>query len=178
MEKIEIWDAYNADGTLAGVELVRGEIIPEGLRHAVAEVFVLHQDGTILLMKRDTNKPNYPGYWESGAGGAVLKGENFLDGAIRELEEETGINAINVDLIYKIVTANTIYQGYVCYVNLRKEHITLQQGETIDYKWVDKIEFTKIYRSEKFVSGLRERLKKFVDDDFRVEYNCSFQLGS
>jgi 8-oxo-dGTP pyrophosphatase MutT (NUDIX family) len=178
MEKQEIWDAYNADGTLAGVDLVRGEKIPEGLRHAVAEVFVLHQDGTILLMKRDTNKPNYPGYWESGAGGAVLKGERFLVGAKRELKEETGISAIDFEPIYRVVTDNTIYQGYVCHVDIRKELIKLQQGETIDYKWVNKTEFNEIYKSEVFVSSLRERLNNFVSHDFSIERDCSFQSGS
>jgi len=92
---MELWDAYNIAGTLAGVDLIRGEKIPEGLRHAVAEVFVIHEEGTILMMQRDRNKPNYPGYWESGAGGAVLKGEDFFEGAKRELWEETGIVAQN-----------------------------------------------------------------------------------
>ena len=74
---MELWDAYKSDGTLAGSTLVRGEKIPEGLCHAVSEVFVMHEDGSILLMQRDFNKPNYPGCWESGAGGAVKKGESF-----------------------------------------------------------------------------------------------------
>ena len=51
MEKtVELWDAYNADGTKAGFDLIRGEDIPKGYFHAVAEVFVLHEDGDILLM--------------------------------------------------------------------------------------------------------------------------------
>ena len=88
---MEFWDAYKSDGTLAGCTIVRGETIPEGLCFAVGEVFVMHEDGSILLMQRAKDRPNNPGYWESGASGAILKGESFELGARRELLEETGI---------------------------------------------------------------------------------------
>jgi 8-oxo-dGTP pyrophosphatase MutT (NUDIX family) len=160
--EMELWDAYKADGTLAGSTLVRGEKIPGGLRHAVAEVFVLHKDDSILLMQRDKNKPGYPGYWESGAGGAVLKGENFELGARRELLEETGIIAGELELIYKEVTDNTIFKGYLCRTNVAKDSVQLQEGETIDYKWVTKQEFREIFESEEFVTSLKDRLADFV----------------
>ncbi len=57
----EIWDAYYADTTLAGRDLVRGEPIPEGLHHLVSEILVRHTDGDYLLMQRDPRKPNYGG---------------------------------------------------------------------------------------------------------------------
>ena len=28
---MEIWDGYNKDGTLAGVDIIRGEPIPDGI---------------------------------------------------------------------------------------------------------------------------------------------------
>lgn len=177
MEKKEIWDGYNPDGTLAGIDLVRGEPIPEGLRHGVVEVFVHHEDGTFLLMRRDLNKPNYPGYWESGAGGALLKGEAFLEGAIRELEEETGIVETDLKPIYRIVNGNGIYQGYECTVGIEKNEIRLQQGETIDYKWLSKKEFVDFYHSEEFALSLKKRLKDYVDHDFKIEQDCGFLCG-
>lgn len=174
---MELWDAYKSDGTLAGSTLVRGEKIPEGLCHAVSEVFVMHEDGTILLMQREKNKPNYPGYWESGAGGAVLKGESFELGARRELLEETGILAGELELIYKSFTQDTIYKGYLCRTNVAKNSIKLQQGETINYKWVNKSCFLKIFESEEFVTSLKDRLRKFVGNDFVTEKDCCFTRG-
>lgn len=76
---MELWDAYYPDGTPAGCDLIRGEKIPENLRHMVAEASVMHRDGDILLMQRDFDKPNYPGFRESGAGGSVLKGESMAE---------------------------------------------------------------------------------------------------
>ena len=58
---MEVWDAYKADGTLSGIDLIRGEEIPPGLYQGVVEVFVMHKDGEILLTQRDFEKPSFPG---------------------------------------------------------------------------------------------------------------------
>lgn len=167
-QNVEFWDAYYEDGTLAGCDLIRGEKIPDGLRHAVAEVFVLHRDGTVLLMQRDYGKPNYPGFWESGAGGSVLKGERLMDGAKRELLEETGITAgDDLEDLYYVVTDTTIYQGYLCVTDIDKEAIRLQKGESVAFRWVNWQEFREVFYSERFVDKQRERLCKFVERENR-----------
>lgn len=167
---MEIWDAYNPDGTLAGVDLVRGEKIPKGLRHGVVDIFVMHEDGTILLMQRDWNKEGYPGYWESGAGGSILKGETFIEGARRELFEETGIQADELEMIYRSMNEETIYQGYFCRTSVSKDSIILQEGETIAYRWVDQDEFRRIYEvGEKFPFELKERMRSFIERNFQGE---------
>lgn len=161
---MEVWDAYKKDETLAGIDLIRGEKIPKGLYHGVAEIFVLHKDGTVLLTQRDYNKPNYPGLFESGAGGSILKGETFLDGAIRELREETGLDCKDLKSIYTTITDNTIYKGYLCVVSVDKNSIVLQDGETIAYKWITKKEFLDFYKVDSFVHVLRNRLSNFIEN--------------
>lgn len=169
----ELWDAYHADGTLAGCDLVRGEKIPNGLRHAVSEVFVMHKDGSILLMQRDFDKPNYPGIWQSGASGSVLKGESFAEGAKRELLEETGIIAKDdLENLYYVVTDTTIYRGYLYITDISKENIRLQKGETSAFRWVTGQEFKEVFYSNQFVDGLRERLQEFVNNNFKKENDC------
>ena len=54
---MEIWDGYNRDGTLAGVDIVRGEPIPEGVYFLTVEILVRHVDGDYLLMHRSPEKP-------------------------------------------------------------------------------------------------------------------------
>lgn len=174
-DSVEIWNAYQLDGTTTGEILTRGEVIPDGLFHAVAEVFVVHEDGTILLIKRDEHKSNYPGFWESGAGGAILKGESYTLGARRELYEETGIIAEDLEAIYTCYFKDRFYKGYLCRTNIAKDSIRLQEGETIDYKWVDKTEFLKIYESDEFVTSERDRLRSFVNHNLVVEKDCCFE---
>ncbi len=159
----EIWDAYYPDGTLAMVGLIRGEAIPPQYRHAVVDVFVMHRDGTILLTQRDFGKPNFPGLWESSAGGSVLRGETFEQGAKRELLEETGILAKNLIPTYRITTERVIYRGYVCYTDIPKDSVVLQEQETIAFRWVDKENFLRIFESDAFVPFLRERLLSLSD---------------
>lgn len=160
---MEIWDAYYEDETLAGVDLIRDEDIPKGLYHGVAEIFVIHEDGSVLLMQRDWNKKGYPGFWESGAGGSILKGESFLEGAKRELLEETGIRAEHLQHHYRTMNEETIYHGYICRTNVPKDSIVLQEGETIAYRWVDWEEFMRVFESEQFPDILRERMRPFVE---------------
>lgn len=75
---MELWDAYREDGTFAGCNLVRGEVIPEGLFHLVSEVIVRHEDGMFLLMQRDLIKPNFPGLYEASAGGSAVVGRTLM----------------------------------------------------------------------------------------------------
>lgn len=166
LQDIELWDAYLEDGSPAGCDLVRGEKIPKGLRHGTAEVFVIHEDGTVLLMQREFAKQNYPGFWESGAGGSILKGELPERGAERELLEETGIIGNgSLESLYHIVTDTTIYWGYLCVTNIPKDQVKLQAGETIAFRWVNKREFLEIFYSDRFVDKLRDRLRDYVEHD-------------
>ena len=58
---MEIWDGYFKDGTIANIDLVRGEPVPDGLYHLVCEALVRHTDGDYLLMQRDLEKDIIPG---------------------------------------------------------------------------------------------------------------------
>lgn len=160
---MELWDAYREDGTLAGCNLVRGEVIPDGLFHLVSEIIVRHEDGMFLLMQRDLKKPNYPGLYEASSGGSALVGESPYDTAIRELKEETGVEASKIEQIYKCVSKDTIYYGYLCKTNCDKNSITLQEGETISYLWQAKEEFFKFIESDKYVQSHKERMSEYLD---------------
>ncbi len=161
---MELWDAYYEDGTPAEKDLVRGEPVPKGLYHMVAEVTVRHKDGDFLVMLRDPNKPLSPGLYEGTAGGSALKGETPLDTAKRELFEETGIRADEFIHFYRTTTAgNTICHGFFCIVDCAKDSVTLQEGETVAYKWLPKDEFLALVNSEAYVPSHRKRLMEHID---------------
>jgi isopentenyldiphosphate isomerase len=164
-EIMEIWDGYNADGSLAGIDLIRGEVVPKGIYHIVAEILVVHEDGSILVMQRDLRKPNYPGLYEASAGGSILKGETSKNGAFRELQEETGIIAGELEFLSRFVKVNgkSIYDQYICVTDCDKDSVTLQDGETIDYKWLKQEEFFEFINSSEYVSAHRDRLMRDID---------------
>lgn len=138
--KIEKWDAYDKYfNKIPNIELIRGTKVPDGIYHLVTDIVVKHIDGTYLLMLRDFNK-HRGGLWELTAGGSAILGENPIQCAHRELKEETGIVSINLKEISRVVSdeRHAIYVEYFCITDCDKSSIILQDGETIDYKWVPK----------------------------------------
>jgi len=147
--KIEIWDCYDRNFRLiSDKSLIRGHEASFGPDefHLVCDISVKHTDGTYLLMRRDVNKKVYPGMWEFTAGGSALKGEGPLECAKRELLEETGIVADDMIEVGR-TTVDKNHSHYVVYMantSCDKESVTLQEGETIDYKWVNKDELLEM----------------------------------
>ena len=143
---MEIWDAYNSSfKIIKNVCLIRGKHVPPGLYHLVCEVIVQHTDGTYLLMQRDDNKSK-GGMWEATAGGSALRGENANIAIKRELFEETGIvaNDFQEKYKYKVPKIQCICVEFFLKTNWKKNRITLQKGETQDFKWVNAGEMIKM----------------------------------
>ena len=146
----EIWDAYDSNfNKIKNVKLVRGEPVPDGMYHLVCDIIVKHVDGTYLLMRRDFKK-HFGGMWELTAGGSALAGEAPLDCALRELREETGIIATNLEEVQRILhdVHHSYYVEFLCITDCDKNVITLQEGETIEYKWVDKTTILEMTEDE------------------------------
>ena len=87
----EIWDLYNENRELLGKDHVRGEQLPVDGYHLVVHVWIRNSKGEYLISQRSANRPTDPLMWEC-VGGSVVKGEDSLQGAIREAKEEVGID--------------------------------------------------------------------------------------
>ena len=134
---MEIWDGRLKDNSLAGVDLIRDEVIPDGLYHGVSEIIVRHIDGDFLAMRRSSNK-TYGGLYEITAGGSVLKGETYEEAGIREVYEEAGVITTEVQPLYTVLHEDyhTIFHGFLVETDMNKEQVTLQENETDHYLWV------------------------------------------
>ena len=157
---MEKWNAYTRDGKLTDTVLYRGEPIPEGLYHIACEILIRHTDGDYLLMKRSVLKSDFGGMYEAGAGGAMQYGEELTECAAREMKEETGLTAgtlthigTNIDDEHRIIV-----HSYFTSVDCPKDSVTLQYGETEDYKWVNEEEFIAFVNSGEMIGRSRERL--------------------
>ncbi len=164
---MEIWDGYRADGSLAGVDLIRGELIPDGIYFMAVEILVRHTDGDYLLMMRDPSKPAFPGYLEATAGGAAQKGEDPLTAAKRELREETGIIAEDLTPIANMLYHRMLCYQYLCTTDCDKSSVTLQEGETVGYKWVSEQEFIDFIHSGNMIPTQKERYTEYFK---RIKY--------
>lgn len=112
-------------------------------------------------MQRDPDKP-YGSMWEASAGGSALKGESPLQGAIRELREETGIKAEKITKLGYIVKpeSHSIYADFLVETDIDKDSIVLQEGETVAYRWVDSVTLKNMDKKEL----LTYRVQQFIPE--------------
>lgn len=170
----ELWDAYGRAGNPLGFDLVRGEPIPENAYHLVVEIFAVTADGQVLITQRHPDK-HWGGYWEY-TGGSVIKGETPVEGALRELREETGIAASARDLhpVYVDVWPgvagmdSTIYHSFAVFFDPSEQVIQLQEGETVDYDLLPYEEFKRVLMEERFVDVIRRRFLDHQEDFDRI----------
>ena len=159
----EVWDAYNKRGNKLGFDLYRGEKIPEDTYHIIVEVYVFTNEKEVLITQRHPNKP-WGLKWEI-TGGSILKGETPKLGAVRELQEETGI-VVNEDDLIPIYTVpnkdfRSIYYSFATIIDKAKTKIILQDGETIDFRVLSYENFKWFIKTDDFVNTIRDRFFKF-----------------
>ena len=162
----ELWDARDREGNLLGFDLVRGEPIPAGVYHLVAEVYAVTTDGQVLVTRRHPEK-SFGGLWEV-TGGSVLKGEGPVEGALRELREETGIAVSPEDLLPVYADGfddlwegqPTIYHCFLTVFDPREQAVRLQEGETVDWRLMPYGAFQRFVLTDEFVEVVRRRFLK------------------
>ena len=163
----EIWDLYDLEGRKTGEtwERSRAAEIPEGRVHIVCDILIRHRDGEFLLTRRDPNKKPYPGCLEASAGGSALAGETPEEGARREMKEETGLEAETLEQIS--VThrpgSKAVVYAYLAVVDCAKDAVVLQEGETVDYMWVDREMFLKMMQADPVLMIQYPRYKPYLD---------------
>ncbi|CBY27985.1 TPA: NUDIX hydrolase YfcD [Yersinia enterocolitica] len=72
----------------------RQQMRTQRLRHRATYIVVHDGMGKILVQRRTESKDFYPGKLDATAGGVVQSGENYLESARREAEEELGIAGV------------------------------------------------------------------------------------
>ena len=162
----ELWDARDREGNLLGFDLVRGEPIPEGVWHLVVDILSVTTDGRVLITKRHPDK-EWGGCWEY-TGGSAVKGETAVQGALRELQEETGIvvspqelHPIHEDARLGIDGRNTVYGSFLVFFDPAEQAIRLQESEATDYDLLPYEDFKRVILEDRFAAPLRNR---FLDN--------------
>ncbi len=88
---MELWDLYTENRVKTGETHTRGHPLPKDRYHLVVHVWIKNSKGKYLISQRSKTRKVNPLKFESTAG-AVLKGEDSLQAAIRETKEELGID--------------------------------------------------------------------------------------
>ena len=86
----ELFDVVDENDAVTGTA-TRKAVHEQKLIHRAIHVFVFNKKGDLFLQKRSTLKDVNPGVWDSSVSGHLDSGEDYLSAALREVEEEMGI---------------------------------------------------------------------------------------
>ncbi len=159
---MEIWDLYDEDRKLSGKTMIRGDEVPDNLYHLVVHTWIKDANGDFLIGQRAEDRPSCPLMWEC-SGGSVLQGETSIQGAVREVKEELGIDLKEEDgkLVYtkirKVVNGskfNDIMDVWLFEYNGEVNLSKATTAEVRDYKWMKKEEVKEYFDNKKLVQTL------------------------
>ncbi len=88
---MELIDVLTPDGTLTGVAKPKPDVHRDGDWHRSVHVWIIAHDDRILVQRRALTKENNPGLWDVSCAGHIAAGESATQAAIREANEELGI---------------------------------------------------------------------------------------
>lgn len=157
----EYWELLDEDRNPIGKRHRRGEPMRAGEYHLVVEVWTVTPDGKILLTLRAPEKPLFPNLWEC-TGGSALAGESPREAAVRELKEETGLEAREEELVFlgSARSEDTIYDIFRFTRHVVLSDVTLQEGETTGARLVTPSELKGLLEGGAVASPVAERLAR------------------
>lgn len=135
---MEIWDLYDENGQLTGETMARGEKVPKGRYHRVAEALFINSRGEILLQKRSLKKMLWPDILWYPTGGAVVAGETVEEACAREVAEELGFvpDMTGARLLHRQVDRTFIRDLFLICQDVPVESMRFQEGEVDGARWM------------------------------------------
>ena len=162
---MELLDLLGENGEPSGQVRERTLVHLRGDWHRTSHVWVTRrrEDGRydLLLQKRSREKDSFAGCYDISSAGHIPAGQDYLESALRELNEELGIKAEPGDLKF-IGIHDGKYEGMFgghLFKNHEKSHVfvyekpveiedlTLQKEEVESVKWMDIDEVLSAVRS-------------------------------
>lgn len=114
---------FNSDGTIEE-------------KTSYADAIVLNGRGEVLMLRRSSNESN-PDQW-SLPGGHIDPGETPASAAVRELMEETNLQAVSCFPYHRIEDEKAIVHYFICEVDDFTPMLVLDANEHYNWEWVDK----------------------------------------
>jgi len=161
----ELWDIYDENKKKTGRVAERERYqFKEGEYHIVVTGIIISSKNEILLSKRAPHK-KFGLMWECSSG-SIFAGETSLEGVIREIKEELGIQFNKKDAIFlKEIRRDKIPPDFkelwVFKKAIDEKEITFPDGEAIDYKWVTIEEFINMYNQKEIIPTVDFGLEEY-----------------
>ena len=160
----ELLDIYDDHAKRSGRTMKRG-IPAEGEYMMCVHIYLYNSSGMFLMQKRSNKKESHPGEWDVTVG-AILSGEESIDGAVRETKEETGITITPQNMYFagRIKKKNKFIDIFFVKEDFDIGKCVLQEDEVDELKLVSVEEMIDIEknirkRSEEYMSIICRTIK-------------------
>ena len=156
---MEYWDIYDINKKKTGRTTPRlGCKLNQGEYHIVVNAISINSQGKILVSKRADYKPQGL-MWEM-SGGSITVGETSIEGMIREVKEELGIQLEEKEgVLFKTIRRDDPPADFKDLWLFKKDvdlrDITFPDGEAVDAKWVTIDEFESMVENKEII-GTRD----------------------
>ena len=123
---------------------------------------VIANRGRIIVLKRAARMPYRPGSWDL-PGGHLALGESFEQCLLREIKEETGLDAVIDRLLglHKTESEPYLQALYACRLAVYRQ-VRLRPEEHVESRWVGLEEMAEMDLIPYLLSALRRGLLNFV----------------
>lgn len=169
-EMIDIVDDKN---NKIGLRMLKSQAHQYGKWHRATHTWVYNNRGEVLLQLRAKDKLVYPDLWDVAVGGHVGMGESEVSSAVREIEEEIGLEVLEDQLtLYKIkpfngsglVANNEFIYVYTLPYNGGLEELTIQREE---------VQRLGLFNVDELAQNIRKNPQKYVPRyDYWIEMIC------
>lgn len=156
MNNIEEVDIYDENKNKTGKTKIRHKDTLEKGEYIIGiQAIIINSRKQILISQRSSKKDILPLKWECN-GGALLSGEDVIDGIIREIYEELGIKLKKEDAIYLKTAKNSerFKEIYLFKKDINIEDIKFRDDECIDAKWVGIDKFMDMFNNGEIVNNV------------------------
>lgn len=154
----EIWDVYDKNKNKTGRLHQRGMPLNKEDYHVIIHAWVVNSNDEVIITKRHSSKKICPNMWECTEG-SILAGEDSIDGAVRELKEEIGLEFKKDEGIFLtsfiLQFSNTIVDSFMFKRDVNINDLILQENEVSDAMIVDREKYLKMCESGEIISSIR-----------------------
>lgn len=148
----EYWDVYDENKKKTGEIVRRWPFeMKEGQYHIVVSAIILNSLNEILISKRAEHK-KFGLMWEIN-GGSILTGETSLEGIIREIKEELGIEFTKKEAMFlKDIKRGFDFKDlWVFRKDVDPKTLTFPDKEAIEAKFITIDEFVSMFENGEIV---------------------------
>ena len=171
----EMFDILDENGNKTGKTKLRSEVHRDGDWHKAVHIWIINNNGDVLLQRRCATKDSNPNMLDISSAGHLSAGDDSLTGALRELKEELNLD-INPEDLHFIKTLKRTSKYTATFINNEFDDLyILRTNKKIDDMKFQKEEISEIMYVpyKKFKKMVKNKQSDLLshEDEFEILFN-------